>query len=94
MTALPRPTALLCALLAAAALLPTTGPARATAATAALTFGACPDSVPTPPAPDRVECGRLTVPLDRGHPSGPSIEIAVSRVPPPVRRPSGAASCW
>ncbi|MEU9048950.1 alpha/beta hydrolase [Streptomyces sp. NPDC048384] len=81
MTALPRPTALLCALVAAAALLPTTGPARATAATATLNFGACPDSVPTPPAPDRVECGRLTVPLDRRHPSGPSIEIAVSRVP-------------
>ncbi|MER5936292.1 alpha/beta hydrolase [Streptomyces sp. NPDC001928] len=78
MSALPRPTALLCALAAAAALLPTATPARAAAS---LTFGACPDSVPRPPAPDRVECGRLTVPLDRRHPSGPHIEIAVSRVP-------------
>ncbi|MGW1612919.1 alpha/beta hydrolase [Streptomyces sp. NPDC002285] len=67
--------------MAAAALLPTAGPARATAGTAPLGFGACPDSVPAPPAPDRVECGRLTVPLDRRHPSGPGIEIAVSRVP-------------
>ncbi|MFJ8536016.1 alpha/beta hydrolase [Streptomyces sp. NPDC093591] len=75
----PRPTALLCALVAAAGLLPTAAaPARASAS---LTFGACPDSVPGPPAPDRVECGRLTVPLDRTRPSGPRIEIAVSRVP-------------
>ncbi|NUT27317.1 MAG: alpha/beta fold hydrolase [Streptomyces sp.] len=74
----PRPTALLCALVAAAALLPTAGPARAATS---LAFGACPDSVPKPPAPDRVECGRLSVPLDRRHPSGPHIEIAVSRVP-------------
>ncbi|WP_217213319.1 alpha/beta hydrolase [Streptomyces sp. AC550_RSS872] len=75
----PRPAALLCALAAAAALLPTAAPAHATAA---LTFGACPDSVPAPPAPDRVECASLTVPLDWRHPSsGPRIEIAVSRVP-------------
>ncbi|MGW6903402.1 alpha/beta hydrolase [Streptomyces sp. NPDC054940] len=73
-----RPTVLLCALVAAAALLPTATPARASAP---LTFGPCPDSVPIPPAPDRVECGRLTVPLDWRHPSGPRIEIAVSRVP-------------
>ncbi|MFG2551271.1 alpha/beta fold hydrolase [Streptomyces sp. NPDC048581] len=75
-----RPTALLCALVAAAALLPTATATPARASTS-LTFGPCPDSVPTPPAPDRVECGRLTVPLDRRHPSGPRIEIAVSRVP-------------
>ncbi|MFJ8629348.1 alpha/beta hydrolase [Streptomyces sp. NPDC093568] len=73
-----RPTALLCALAAAAALFPTATPARAAAS---LTFGSCPESVPSPPAPDRVECGRLNVPLDRRHPSGPRIEIAVSRVP-------------
>lgn len=78
MSVLPRPTAVLCAFAAAAALLPTTAPAHAATA---LTFGACPDSVPKPPAPDRVECGRLSVPLDRRHPSGPHIEIAVSRVP-------------
>ncbi|MFG1667062.1 alpha/beta hydrolase [Streptomyces sp. Y7] len=77
MSALPRPTAVLCALVAAAALLPV-GPARAAAP---LAFGACPGSVPRPPAPDHVECGHLTVPLDHRHPSGPRIEIAVSRVP-------------
>ncbi|MFE6618887.1 alpha/beta hydrolase [Streptomyces sp. NPDC057740] len=78
----PRPAALLCALTAAAALLPTAAPAAASArATPALTFGTCPNSVPAPPAPERVECGRLTVPLDRRRPSGPRIEIAVSRVP-------------
>lgn len=76
----PRPTALLCALAAAAALLPTATatPARASAS---LTFGPCPDSVPAPPAPDRVECGRLTVPLDWNDPADRRIEIAVSRVP-------------
>ncbi|MFJ7077419.1 alpha/beta hydrolase [Streptomyces sp. NPDC098781] len=73
-----RATALLCALTAAATLLPATASARAAAS---LTFGACPESVPSPPAPDRVECGHLTVPLDRRDPSGPRIEIAVSRVP-------------
>ncbi|MFC5213512.1 alpha/beta hydrolase [Streptomyces coerulescens] len=78
MSALPRPTAVLCALVAAAALLPTAAPARAATP---LVFGACPDSVPKPPAPDRVECGHLTVPLDHRHPSGRRIEIAVSRVP-------------
>lgn len=78
----PRPAALLCALTAAAALLPAAVPASASArATGTLTFGACPDSVPAPPAPDRVECGRLTVPLDWKRPSGPRIEVAVSRVP-------------
>ncbi|KMS68229.1 protease [Streptomyces viridochromogenes] len=82
MSAPPRPTALLCALVAAAALIPTAAPARATAAPGDLAFGACPESVPAPPAPDRVECARLTVPLDWRHPSsGPRIEIAVSRVP-------------
>lgn len=79
----PRHAALLCALTAAAALLPTAAPAaHATASPGALAFGACPRSVPAPPAPDRVECARLTVPLDWRHPSsGPRIEIAVSRVP-------------
>ncbi|WP_251063534.1 MULTISPECIES: alpha/beta hydrolase [unclassified Streptomyces] len=78
-SALSRPAALLCALTAVAALLPTGGSAQAAAPS--LAFGACPDSVPRPPAPDRVECGRLTVPLDWKHPSGPRLEIAVSRVP-------------
>lgn len=78
----PRPAAVLCALVAAAALLPTAAPAPAAASPSALTFGPCPASVPAPPAPDRVECGRLTVPLDWRDPSsGPRIEIAVSRVP-------------
>ncbi|MBI0297411.1 alpha/beta fold hydrolase [Streptomyces sp. PRKS01-29] len=51
----------------------------------ALRFGACPESVPDPPAPERVECGRLSVPLDWNRTRGPRIEIAVSRV-----RASGA----
>ncbi|MGI5378960.1 alpha/beta fold hydrolase [Streptomyces sp. CA-251387] len=74
-----RPAALLCALAAAATLLPTAAPARA--AGAPLTFGACPASIPRPPAPARVECGSLSVPLDWKNPTGPRIEIAVSRVP-------------
>ncbi|RZB19872.1 alpha/beta hydrolase [Streptomyces sp. F001] len=79
MTPPPRRTALLCALAAGAAtLLPTT---PAPAATPTLRFGACPDSVPAPPAPDRVECGSVTVPLDWNRPRGPRMEIAVSRVP-------------
>ncbi|NBE52831.1 alpha/beta fold hydrolase [Streptomyces sp. YC537] len=44
-------------------------------------FGDCPDSVPEPPAPDRVECGTLDVPLDRADPDGRRIRLAVSRVP-------------
>lgn len=75
------------ALAAALALLAT--PATATAAEppvaqvppGQLEFGPCPASVPTPAAPDRVECATLDVPLDWAHPSGPRIEIAVSRVP-------------
>ncbi|MEU6965886.1 alpha/beta hydrolase [Streptomyces chrestomyceticus] len=43
-------------------------------------FGACPDSVPTPPAPDRVECGTVRVPLDHTRPDGEHIRITVSRV--------------
>ncbi|MDI3406509.1 alpha/beta hydrolase [Streptomyces cavernicola] len=46
-----------------------------------LRFGACPESVPEPPAPDRVECGELAVPLDHEKPHGERIRIAVSRVP-------------
>ncbi|MFJ4468468.1 alpha/beta hydrolase [Streptomyces sp. NPDC089424] len=82
----PRPssrrTALLCALAAGAAALAPSPPAAGKAHTAApaLRFGACPASVPAPPAPDRVECGSVTVPLDRDRPRGPRIEIAVSRV--------------
>ncbi|GHG89816.1 alpha/beta hydrolase [Streptomyces lanatus] len=67
--------AVLCALVTT-----TAAPLPARAATA-LAFGPCPDSVPTPPAPDRVECGHLTVPLDHHDPSGPRIDMAVSRVP-------------
>ena len=73
-----RPTALLTALMAATALLPAAAPPPAEAAP--LRFGACPDSVPAPAAPDRVECGRIDVPLDWHHPEGPRIEVAVSRV--------------
>ncbi|MFD8232346.1 alpha/beta hydrolase [Streptomyces sp. NPDC059696] len=76
-----RRTALLAALTTAAALLPTAPSHAEPASTPTLRFGACPDSVPAPPAPDAVECGRITVPLDRHHPEGPSVDVAVSRVP-------------
>ncbi|WP_328390553.1 alpha/beta hydrolase [Streptomyces sp. NBC_00400] len=81
-----RRTGLLCALTATAALLPA-APVHATPPAPALRFGACPDSVPAPPAPARVECGRLSVPLDRSHPDGKHLRIAVSRV-----RATGPAS--
>ncbi|WP_432142491.1 alpha/beta hydrolase [Streptomyces sp. bgisy084] len=74
-----RRTGLLCALTATAALLPA-APAPAAPPPPALRFGACPDSIPTPPAPEQVECGRLRVPLDRSHPHGKHLDIAVSRV--------------
>ncbi|WP_312885612.1 alpha/beta hydrolase [Streptomyces physcomitrii] len=71
----------------AAAIPPTTPPTvRATAGaepqlpTPAVHFGPCPDSVPDPEGPDRVECAGLRVPLDHTRPAGPSLEMAVSRV--------------
>ncbi|MEU9230149.1 alpha/beta hydrolase [Streptomyces massasporeus] len=79
MTRPARGTVLLCALAAASALLPA-APVRAAGAPPPLRFAGCPDSVPRPAAPERVECARLSVPLDRHHPSGPHIEVAVSRV--------------
>ncbi|CAM5370069.1 alpha/beta hydrolase [Streptomyces purpurascens] len=79
MTRPARRTALLCALAAATALLPA-APVRAAEPRSPLRFTDCPDSVPRPAAPERVECGRLSVPLDRHRPRGPRIEVAVSRV--------------
>ncbi|MET8982494.1 alpha/beta hydrolase [Streptomyces sp. NPDC004539] len=67
-------------LLTATALLSVPAPASA-APQPALRFGPCPDTVPAPPAPDRVECATLSVPLDHRRPDGPRIGIAVSRVP-------------
>ncbi|UKY47637.1 alpha/beta fold hydrolase [Streptomyces inhibens] len=85
----PSRTGLLCALTATAALLPAV-PVHAAPPAPALHFGACPASVPDPPAPAHVECGRLSVPLDRSRPDGRQIHIAVSRVradgPPAERR--------
>ncbi|GAQ58225.1 alpha/beta hydrolase [Streptomyces acidiscabies] len=75
MTFLPR----CVVLLAATALLHL--PLPSASAAEPLRFGPCPDSVPAPPAPDRVECGHLSVPLDHRRPDGPHIDIAVSRVP-------------
>ncbi|MFC5655165.1 alpha/beta hydrolase [Streptomyces nogalater] len=65
------------------ALPPTASAATAPAhdAAARLRFGACPRSVPSPPPPDRVECGWLDVPLDWENPGGRRIRVAVSRVP-------------
>ncbi|MEV5121998.1 alpha/beta hydrolase [Streptomyces decoyicus] len=82
-----RRTGLLCALTATAALLPATPVPAAPPPAAPLRFGACPDSVPAPPPPARAECGRLSVPLDRSHPDGTHLRIAVSRI-----RASGPAS--
>ncbi|MFD0392307.1 hypothetical protein ACFQ3Z_03940 [Streptomyces nogalater] len=63
----------MCALVATTTALPPTASA-ATApahdAAARLRFGACPRSVPSPPPPDRVECGWLDVPLDWENPGG------------------------
>ncbi|MFI8536475.1 alpha/beta fold hydrolase [Streptomyces aquilus] len=77
-----RRTTLLATLTAAAALLPA-APAQPAAPLRPPVphFGACPDSVPKPAAPDRVECARVSVPLDWSHPRGPRIEVAISRVP-------------
>ncbi|MCD9589917.1 alpha/beta hydrolase [Streptomyces sp. 8ZJF_21] len=71
-----------CALMACAATLLTGAPAHAHADSPAptLRFGACPDSVPDPPAPERVACATLAVPLDWHHPEGEHLRIAVSRV--------------
>ncbi|MER0484281.1 alpha/beta fold hydrolase [Streptomyces sp. Edi2] len=75
-----RRTAHLCAL-AALVLTPLPAvPAQAAAPPAALRFGACPDSVPAPPAPEHVECARLSVPLDWDRPQGQHIELSLSRV--------------
>ncbi|MFE1949810.1 alpha/beta fold hydrolase [Streptomyces sp. NPDC059524] len=97
MTPAARSRRVLCALTATAATLATfSTPTRAAPAprtdtaethtgahpSTTIRFGACPESVPTPPAPDRVECGTLDVPLDRDDPGGGKrIGIAVSRVP-------------
>lgn len=78
---MPHPSALLFALAATVALLPAPPAQAAAPGTPALHFDACPDSVPWPAAPDRVECGRIRVPLDWNRPRGPRIEVAVSRVP-------------
>lgn len=91
MTSPTHRTAPLCALAAIAATLVPAAPAQSAArvpsagSASALRFGACPESEPEPPAPERVECGRLSVPLDWNRPRGPRIEIAVSRI-----RASGA----
>ncbi|QTZ90172.1 alpha/beta hydrolase [Streptomyces auratus] len=82
----PRRTGLLCAVAITIAALPA-APVHAAPPPPALHFGACPDSVPAPPAPDRVECASLHVPLDRSHPDGKQLRLAISRV-----RASGPAS--
>ncbi|WP_217196127.1 alpha/beta hydrolase [Streptomyces buecherae] len=50
-------------------------------------FGPCPASLPSPPPGERVECGTVRVPLDWQRPTGPALDIAVSRV-----RASGTAA--
>ncbi|WP_308251401.1 alpha/beta fold hydrolase [Streptomyces albireticuli] len=81
---LTRATAVFCSLMAATAALSPAAPAHAAtwrqSPSPQLKFGACPAGVPAPPAPARVECGTLSVPLDRSRPDGPRLDIAVSRV--------------
>ncbi|MFD7234636.1 alpha/beta fold hydrolase [Streptomyces syringium] len=84
-TRLPGLLCVLAATTAALSVLPPVGPARADGASArsphsGIRFGACPEAVPAPPAPARVECGSLDVPLDRYRPDGRRLRIAVSRV--------------
>ncbi|WP_406263194.1 alpha/beta hydrolase [Streptomyces sp. NBC_00191] len=81
----------LCALMATTAALVPAAPVHATTTPVpSMRLGACPESMPVPTAPDRVECGWLSVPLDWEHPDGERISIAVSRVrasgPPEERR--------
>ncbi|MFD9224953.1 alpha/beta hydrolase [Streptomyces sp. NPDC060064] len=81
MTPAVRHRGVLCALVAtAAALVPAAPVHAATAPDPSLRFGPCPESMPVPAAPDRVECGWLSVPLDWEHPDVGRIRIAVSRV--------------
>lgn len=70
----------LCALAATVAALVPAAPVHATAPAPSLRFGACPESMPVPAVPARVECGWLSVPLDWENPDGEHIRIAVSRV--------------
>lgn len=84
MTPTTRRTAAICALVTGATVLtPVTGPAsaREPVPVRTIAFGPCPPGVPAPPAPDRVECGTLRVPLDHRDPDGRQLSIAVSRVP-------------
>ena len=81
----------LCALVATASALVPAAPVHATTTPApSLRFGPCPESMPVPDAPERMKCGWLSVPLDRAHPDGEHIRIAISRVrasgPPEERR--------
>ncbi|SUD48464.1 Tripeptidyl aminopeptidase precursor [Nocardia otitidiscaviarum] len=67
------------AVLAAGAVVWVSGDEPATTAevVAAPAWGTCPD----PAATDRMQCARLTVPLDYRVPHGRRIEIAISRLP-------------
>ncbi|WP_290057180.1 alpha/beta fold hydrolase [Amycolatopsis solani] len=49
-------------------------------AAAALAWGPCPAAAPGTTRDPRLTCAKLKVPLDYGHPDGPSIDVAVSRL--------------
>ncbi|MFE6774877.1 alpha/beta fold hydrolase [Streptomyces sp. NPDC057702] len=55
-------------------------PIPGAASRGAIDFGPCPDSVPAPPPGEHVECGTVRLPLDWDHPTGPALDMAVSRV--------------
>jgi hypothetical protein len=57
---------------------PTAG--RAAAASAALTWGACPPAPPGVERDPRQQCATLHVPLDYRRPHGRTIDIAISRI--------------
>jgi pimeloyl-ACP methyl ester carboxylesterase len=49
-------------------------------AAAALAWGPCPAPAPGSARDPRLTCAKVRVPLDYGHPDGPSLEVAVSRL--------------
>jgi pimeloyl-ACP methyl ester carboxylesterase len=71
------------AVAAAIALVPVTAGSSAAATaprTGTLVWGPCPPAPPDVPRDPRQECATLRVPLDYRHPSGRTIDIAISRI--------------
>ncbi|MEC4020417.1 alpha/beta fold hydrolase [Streptomyces sp. H27-D2] len=75
-----RHAALFCATAALVTSITPTPPAHAAPTAETPQFTHCPDDVPAPAAPDRIDCATLRVPLDWDRPDGPHLRLAVSRV--------------